>query len=656
MRQTSDFRENFLYLAIEECRIYMQQTFQIEGEMAQRKQPAEAVFKEPPQEGVKQYAQPPKSGEGTFCEQEQGIEVAALQKAFASFRMAERADVKTFVIRLSPVKNEKAIMVMADIQFALPPQYPYDWPEISVNCVKNHGTKRNALGLRNFLASHAQRHHGRRQVFELIERARKWLGDQNNFELIKQGYEAFLEVPSVPEPEPADPVIDLQQFELDGKLKLVNLACTSVVTGVTVGNLWTPRKMEIVRSVYCVVYSDPEFVLQLALYIRTHLGVRETANFILALACNIRVCHPYVRSYFGSIVRLPTDMLHVVDYLNEIPEYARVVKSASLPNCLREAIKDKFPDFDEYQLAKHCSENSRKRLLSRRKIKTGPKSKKPYAKGFSVKAMQWDAQYKGERANTTMKRLIRQVHLVHPRELVLKVIRAKYPDTLPAFESSGLPGEWDPSRANQRLKLEIPETWEALLSQRGNSAAVWEYLLDHNKLPFLAMIRNLRNILYSGISLQHHHKVIGILLDEHRVAASLVLPSQFLSAYASLDLNVHIISTMKKFLTRNLKSLRSAAVKDRDFVKRGLLNAELAKKNEVNRLRVLRRKVKAIYGVPIVAIPQFLPTKKLLSDYRHAVDVGMRLFFLFLFFMYIFPFFSFFFFLLPLTLATFPHH
>lgn len=45
------------------------------------------------------------------------------------------------------------------------------------------------------------------------------------------------------------------------------------------------------------------------------------------------------------------------------------------------------------------------------------------------------------------------------------------------------------------MKLATPSTWETQISGRGNKAAVWEDLIDTNSLPFMAMLRNLRNLL-----------------------------------------------------------------------------------------------------------------------------------------------------------------
>jgi hypothetical protein len=53
------------------------------------------------------------------------------------------------------------------------------------------------------------------------------------------------------------------------------------------------------------------------------------------------------------------------------------------------------------------------------------------------------------------------------------------------FEACHLPGQFEPARAGKRMKLPTPETWETLLSEKGNKASTWEELIEHNKLPFM---------------------------------------------------------------------------------------------------------------------------------------------------------------------------
>ena len=64
------------------------------------------------------------------------------------------------------------------------------------------------------------------------------------------------------------------------------------------------------------------------------------------------------------------------------------------------------------------------------------------------------------------------------------------------------------------MKLAMPETWETQVSLKGNHASTWQDLIDHRKLPFMAMLRNLRNLILAGISSKHHSIILKKLADE----------------------------------------------------------------------------------------------------------------------------------------------
>ena len=66
---------------------------------------------------------------------------------------------------------------------------------------------------------------------------------------------------------------------------------------------------------------------------------------------------------------------------------------------------------------------------------------------------------------------------------------------------------------------------------------------DHKKLPFMAMLRNLRNMIQAGISPRHHAWVIKKLTDEGAVIHSKQFPFRFFSAY-------EVLSTMEELLKR----------------------------------------------------------------------------------------------------------
>ncbi len=97
-----------------------------------------------------------------------------------------------------------------------------------------------------------------------------------------------------------------------------------------------------------------------------------------------------------------------------------------------------------------------------------------------------------------------------------------------------LPGTFNQEMAGKRMRLPTPETWETQVSLLGNVASTWEALLDHRKLPFMAMLRNLRNMILSNMSPKHHDMVIKKLMDQRSVISSRQFPFQFFSAYEVL--------------------------------------------------------------------------------------------------------------------------
>ena len=51
------------------------------------------------------------------------------------------------------------------------------------------------------------------------------------------------------------------------------------------------------------------------------------------------------------------------------------------------------------------------------------------------------------------------------------------------------------------MKIPTPVTWETELSERGNLAEVWEKLIhSRSGLPYMALLRNLRNIIKAGVN------------------------------------------------------------------------------------------------------------------------------------------------------------
>ncbi|MBO5319483.1 MAG: TROVE domain-containing protein [Ruminococcus sp.] len=82
-------------------------------------------------------------------------------------------------------------------------------------------------------------------------------------------------------------------------------------------------------------------------------------------------------------------------------------------------------------------------------------------------------------------------------------------------------------------KLETPYTWETELSEKGNNKETWEALIDSGKVGYMALLRNLRNILQANPS--NVNKVLETIENPAAVKRSKQLPFRYLSAYKELE-------------------------------------------------------------------------------------------------------------------------
>ena len=367
------------------------------------------------------------------------------------------------------------------------------------------------------------------------------------------------------------------------KSTLVNAVATSLLCS---PNFHSPKDATFVNlcamgekvSVY-----DAEFLLKLALYTRCDLNIRTTANFLLALASKIQSCRPYLRKYYSSAVALPSDWIEVAEIYTVFHD--NTLNFAAIPTALRKVMAIRFAEFDAYQLGKYNKDSSKKKHKKKEKQKGkegkqgdkgtkgkvdgeqeakalppkgrgrgGKKTKppepepetptedpKPLTGGEEteddssvVKDEQDESKAEIRRLSFTLKQLVRKIHISEPVEHVMCLIGKSYPEDPEAFRRSRLPGTWDQDRAGKRMKLSTPETWETQVSLKGNKAGTWEELIDHSKLPFMAMLRNLRNLILAGISPKHHQWVINKLNDERAVTNSKQFPFRFFSAYEVL--------------------------------------------------------------------------------------------------------------------------
>ena len=81
-------------------------------------------------------------------------------------------------------------------------------------------------------------------------------------------------------------------------------------------------------------------------------------------------------------------------------------------------------------------------------------------------------------------------------------------------------------------KLQPAYTWETELSAKGNTKETWEKLIASGKVGYMALLRNLRNIIIADPD--NVQKVLDKLSDANEVRKSKQLPFRYLSAYRNI--------------------------------------------------------------------------------------------------------------------------
>ena len=164
----------------------------------------------------------------------------------------------------------------------------------------------------------------------------------------------------------------------DPNLYLFNLVSSCLLKEFRFYDSSDERRDLLIKALQKVADTDPEFVLQLAYYLRNQLYLRTTTNFILAFASIHERTAPFLHIYFDKSVLLPSDFLEVCqwsqiiyylkeneynfDKLDEVKSY-EFRKNLKFSQYLKEALKRKFQAFSMYHLGKYCSEARRKKIL-----------------------------------------------------------------------------------------------------------------------------------------------------------------------------------------------------------------------------------------------------------------------------------------------------
>uniref|UniRef100_A0A6B2KVX3 TROVE domain-containing protein n=1 Tax=Arcella intermedia TaxID=1963864 RepID=A0A6B2KVX3_9EUKA len=327
------------------------------------------------------------------------------------------------------------------------------------------------------------------------------------------------------------------------------------------------KQLEAINGlIHEIARFEPSFILKTAYYLRNHLNLRFLANYFVAMAANIESCQPFLSKYYDQIVKLPSDWMEVATIYLVLPD--KKLMGKALPSALRKAMIKKFSKFDQYQLAKYNNERSVKK--KRKKMKENPD------------------KFKNQLPLITLGEMVKKLHISSPTYYVMSLLGKKYPRDQKEFIDSGLTGKFNPHRAGKIMRLAVPETWETFLSLKGNLASTWEELIFKKKLPYVALIRNIRNLVFAGISPKAVNIVNQRIMDPKAVVSSRLSPSSFYKAKEQVP-----------YSEKKLKEV--LAGKSEEVKKKSTVNPSWVKK---------KRK------------PEFMPTNAILRSYLEAIEAA----------------------------------
>ncbi len=229
--------------------------------------------------------------------------------------------------------------------------------------------------------------------------------------------------------------------------------------------------------------NDPQFVARLAVYAREQMNLRSIPLVLAVELAKVHTGDSLLCQMTTRIVQRADEITELLAYYQLANERKDTKKLNRLSKQLQTGLQNAFNKFDEYQFAKYNR----------------------------------DAEIKLRDA----------LFLVHPKakdeaqQLVFNKI----------VEGT----------------LQTPYTWETELSALGQNKFTseeakkaaftrkWEELIDSGKIGYMALLRNLRNILEAEVSSNHIHRVCETISNREKVLRSKQLPFRFLAAYRELS-------------------------------------------------------------------------------------------------------------------------
>jgi hypothetical protein len=239
-------------------------------------------------------------------------------------------------------------------------------------------------------------------------------------------------------------------------------------------------RLERIREL--VAKCDPVFVAKLAVYARREMYLRSVPLVLVVELAKIHSGDNLVSKAVNAIVLRADEIKELLAYYQLANDRKAVKKLNRLSRQLQKGLAQSFNRFDEYQFAKYNT----KSVVNLR-----------------------DALF-----------------LVHPK--AKDAVQQEIFDKIAAGT------------------LATPYTWETELSELGKMqfandaakneavAAKWEELVLSNKVGYMALLRNLRNILTKGTDTAFY-KALEVIIDARQIKQARQLPFRYLSAFREIE-------------------------------------------------------------------------------------------------------------------------
>ena len=296
---------------------------------------------------------------------------------------------------------------------------------------------------------------------------------------------------------------------------------------------------ELVRLIHEVATNDPVFVAKLAVLAREQFNMRSVTQVLVAELAKIHRGDALVSNVISRVVQRPDDMSEILSYWAS--KYGSAKKNEGrvsyvdkkIPAQIRKGLCDVIRKFDAYQLSK----------------------------------------YKAEGKAMKMRDLFT---ILHPRPAT---------DEQSLLWKSVVDGSIAPA-----------DTWETNLSAAGQKAKdtdsdamdckreVWEDMITNKKLPYMAALRNIRNVVQAGVSANAHKMLQDYISNEKAVFYSKQLPFRFYSAYKALEKENIDMFLKKDYLKALNRALFYSAKNYPKFKGRTVLAVDLSFSMTMNKI------------------------------------------------------------------------